>query len=167
MLLSAFLVEDKADIRKALVDAMEEMAPMRFVGQAVDERGAREWLSSNDHRWELAIVDLFLEEGTGFGVLRDCQKRLPHQKVVVLTSYSQPNILDRCRALGVDEIFDKSTDVEKLVHFCKCHAADLHDHLAPRISEAPPPTRAESLSAPPDGRSTPLFTQNSRPVPLQ
>ncbi|RYG60375.1 response regulator, partial [archaeon] len=143
MRINAFLVEDKPDIRKALVGAMEEMAPMRFIGHATDELGAREWLSANDVRWDLAIIDLFLEEGTGFGVLRECQTRLPNQKVVVLTSYAQPHILARCRELGVDGVFDKSTEVEKLVQFCKAHAAQLSGEPTPNLSRhAAPVSRA-------------------------
>jgi DNA-binding NarL/FixJ family response regulator len=130
MVINAFLVEDKPDIRKTLVEAMEEIAPLRFVGHADSESGARLWL--HDHEdWDLAIVDLFLAEGSGFGVLKDCQQRKPSQKVVVLTSYSQENILHRCRELGADEVFDKSQDVEKLVLFCQRHASSLDGVLPP------------------------------------
>jgi len=130
MVINAFLVEDKPDIRKTLVEAMEEIAPLRFVGHADSETGARLWL--HDHEdWDLAIVDLFLAEGSGFGVLKDCQQRKPGQKVVVLTSHSQENILHRCRELGADEVFDKSEDVEKLVLFCQQHASSLDGTVPP------------------------------------
>lgn len=125
MVLSAFLVEDREDIRDTLIDAMEEIAPLKFVGVASSEADARQWLSANDNTWDLAIVDLFLGLGTGFGVLKEVQGRSPLQKVVVLTSYGQQRILDHCRELGADEIFDKSQDVEKLIAFCRLHAANL------------------------------------------
>jgi DNA-binding NarL/FixJ family response regulator len=125
MVINAFLVEDKPDIRRTLVEAMEEIAPLRFVGHADSETGARQWLGAHEADWDLAIVDLFLAEGTGFGVLKDCQRRTARQKVIVLTSHSQENILLRCRELGADEVFDKSQDVEKLVLYCQAHAASL------------------------------------------
>ncbi|MES2508965.1 MAG: response regulator [Pseudomonadota bacterium] len=125
MVLSAFLVEDRDDIRDTLIDAMEEIAPLKFIGVAATELDARRWLSANDNTWDLVIVDLFLGLGTGFGVLKEVQSRSPRQKVVVLTSYGQKRVLDHCRELGADEIFDKSQDVEKLVEFCKKHAANL------------------------------------------
>ncbi|MEO7886651.1 MAG: response regulator [Polaromonas sp.] len=125
MVINAFLVEDKPDIRKTLVEAMEEIAPLRFVGHADSESSARQWLGAHHTDWDLAIVDLFLAEGSGFGVLKDCQHRRPDQKVVVLTSHNQENILHHCRELGADEVFDKSQDVEKLVRFCQEHAASL------------------------------------------
>lgn len=131
MVISAFLVEDKPDIRRTLVEAMEEIAPLRFVGHADSETGARQWLGQHEADWDLAIVDLFLAEGTGFGVLKDCQRRTARQKVIVLTSHSQENILSRCRELGADEVFDKSHDVEKLVSFCRKHAASLDGKIPP------------------------------------
>ena len=125
MLISTFLVEDKADIRRTLVETMEEIAPVTFVGLADSENTAAQWLQSHKGDWDLAIVDLFLAQGSGFGVLKTCQVRRPQQKVVVLTSYFQPNLLQRCRDLGADEIFDKSQEVDKLVDFCKAHAQAL------------------------------------------
>lgn len=125
MLLSTFLVEDKPEIRDTVVLAMEEVAPLKFVGHAAGEAAARQWLRTFNDDWQLAIVDLFLSEGSGFGVLRDCQARKPNQKVVVLTSYCHRNITDRCLQLGADRVFDKSADLEELVAFCKAHANNL------------------------------------------
>ena len=124
-LISTFLLEDQTDIRDALVDGMQQYAPVRFIGLADTEAAAKKWLSANDCRWELAIVDLFLVEGSGLNVLKDCQSRSPRQKVVVLTSYAEEHLLRRCRELGADAVFDKARDVDKLVSFCKRHAADL------------------------------------------
>ncbi|WP_096671041.1 response regulator [Polaromonas sp. AET17H-212] len=129
MLLSTFLVEDKPEIRDTVVEAMEEVAPLKFVGHAASEAAARQWLRTFNDDWQLAIVDLFLSEGSGFGVLRDCQSRKPNQKVVVLTSYCHQNITDRCLQLGADRVFDKSADIEELVAYCKAHADSL-DGLA-------------------------------------
>jgi DNA-binding NarL/FixJ family response regulator len=127
MLINTFLVEDQADIRDTLIQAMEEIAPCRFVGHADSESAARQWLHAHTHDndWQLAIVDLFLADGSGFGVLRDLQQRRQGQKVVVLTSYSHENIMSKCLDLGADEVFDKSGDIEKLVEYCKAHAASL------------------------------------------
>jgi DNA-binding NarL/FixJ family response regulator len=125
MLISTFLVEDKPEIRDTLMQAMEEIAPLKFVGHANSESTARQWLSANDGNWDLAIVDLYLAEGSGFGVLKECQARRRSQKVVVLTSYSHENITNKCRELGADQVFDKSEDLAKLVAYCKRHAVSL------------------------------------------
>ena len=132
MLLSTFLVEDKSEIRDTVVEAMEEVAPLKFVGYAASEAEARQWLRTFNDDWQLAIVDLFLSEGSGFGVLRDCQSRKPSQKVVVLTSYCHQNIMDRCLQLGADRVFDKAADLDDLVDYCKAHANNL-DRVVPAV----------------------------------
>jgi DNA-binding NarL/FixJ family response regulator len=131
MVLNAFLVEDRQEIRDTLIEAMQAVASVKFVGEAKSERAARAWLSANDGEWDLVIVDLFLDEGSGFGVLRECQTRSPRQKVIVLTGHSQDRVLAHCRVLGADAVFDKSEDVEKLVAFCKAHASELDSMNAP------------------------------------
>lgn len=125
MVIKTFLVEDRLDISSTLIEGMEALASVRFVGLAEDEASARTWLASNDGEWDLAIVDLYLASGSGFGVLKDCQGRAAQQKVVVLTSYALDNVLQRCRELGADAVFDKLQDVEELVNFCRLHAKHL------------------------------------------
>lgn len=125
MLISTFLLEDQTDIRDALIDGMQQLAPVRFVGSADTEAAAKKWLSANDSQWQLVIVDLCLTQGSGLNVLKDCQSRSARQKVVVFTSYTEEYMLRRCRELGADAVFDKAHDVEKLVNFCKRHAANL------------------------------------------
>ncbi len=83
---------------------------------------ARQWLLAHEGGWDLAIVDLRLEDGSGLGVLKACQSRGSMQKVVVLTGHVEEGLLQRCRDLGADRIFDKSMEIESLVDYCKVHA---------------------------------------------
>lgn len=123
MLINTFLVEDCADTRNTLVQAMEDLAPCRFVAHTGSEGAALQWLQAHPDNWHLAIVDLFLTDGSGFGVLKQCRQRRPGQKVVVLTSYSHENIVRKCLDLGADEVFDKTEELEHLVAFCRALAA--------------------------------------------
>lgn len=121
--LNAFLVEDNEDTCHVLVEAVEALTSFRFLGIVSDETSARQWLQSHEGKWNLAIVDLRLPNGSGLGVLKACQSRSPMQKVVVLTGYINSRILRFCRDLGADEIFDKSLDIENLINYCELHAA--------------------------------------------
>ncbi len=120
--LNALLVEDHEDTRHVLVEAMEALTSFRFLGIVTDEASARQWLQSHEGAWSLAIIDLVLPDGSGLGVLKACRSRGPLQKVVVLTGYINSKILQHCRDLGADQIFDKSLDIENLVDYCKVHA---------------------------------------------
>lgn len=116
--LITYIVEDSATIRENLISTLEEIAPVKVVGFAETEQEASLWLSMNNGNWQLAIVDLFLKEGSGLGVLKGCQTRNPYQKVVVLTNYATDDIRRRCSELGSDAVFDKSNELDQLLEYC-------------------------------------------------
>ncbi len=116
--LRTFIIEDNLVIRENLVDALEELASILVVGYAESETQARAWLQANPAHWDLAIVDLFLKEGSGIGVLQACQSRRTDQKMVVLSNYATLDVRRRCAQLGVDAVFDKSNEIDDLVEYC-------------------------------------------------
>ena len=118
MALITYIVEDSATIRENLISTLEEIAPVKVVGFAETELEASLWLSDHNGDWKLAIVDLFLKEGSGLGVLKGCQKRSADQKVVVLTNYATHDIRKRCAELGSDAVFDKSNELDELLDYC-------------------------------------------------
>jgi len=116
--LRTYIVEDNATIRENLVGTLEELAAVRAVGFAETEHQGTDWLHQNALEWDLAIVDLFLKEGSGLGVISACQQRLPHQRLIVLTNYATADVRTRCAQLGVDAVFDKSNEIDALIEFC-------------------------------------------------
>ncbi|MES2979645.1 MAG: response regulator [Pseudomonadota bacterium] len=116
--LKTFIVEDNATIRENLTATLEELACIEPVGSAENEKDAKNWLTRADNAWDLAIVDLFLRQGTGLGVITACQNRRVDQKVVVLTNYATPEVRSRCAELGVDAVFDKSNEIDALLEMC-------------------------------------------------
>ena len=123
MKLRTFIVEDNATIRENLVGTLEELASIVSVGVADTEDDGKGWLASHPAQWDLAIVDLFLRQGSGLGVLAACRSRLPHQRVLVLSNYATPDVRMRCAQLGVDAVFDKSNEIDALVDYCIVHGA--------------------------------------------
>ncbi len=121
MRLKTYIVEDNATIRENLIGTLEELTDMEAVGFAQTECEGRQWLGLNPRGWDLLIVDLFLQQGTGLGVLGACQARQACQKVVVLSNYATADMRMRCTELGVDAVFDKSTEIDALVCYCRQH----------------------------------------------
>jgi len=121
--INTFIVEDNETIRENLAATLEELACVTAVGFAVSEEDACAWLHANPTRWRLAIVDLFLKQGSGLGVLRACAQRTSSQRVVVLSNYATADVRKRCAALGVDAVFDKSNEIDALVDYCIAQAA--------------------------------------------
>lgn len=116
--LQTYVVEDNLTIRENLIGTLEELTHTTVVGFAETEGAARSWLDAHGDGWDLVVVDLFLKQGSGLGVLQACQARKPGQKVVVLSNYATPDIRRRCAEFGVDAVFDKSNEIDALVDFC-------------------------------------------------
>jgi two-component system, OmpR family, response regulator len=118
VILKTYLVEDNPTIRDNLIATLEELASVNAVGTTDNENDGKDWLLNNPQQWDLAILDLFLKQGSGLGVLAACKNRKPTQKVVVLSNYATADIRQRCAQLGVDAVFDKSNEIDALVEYC-------------------------------------------------
>ncbi len=118
MRLKTYLVEDNPTIRENLIATLEELVDIENIGTSDSENEAKAWLVANPKDWDLAILDLFLKQGSGLGVLAACRNRNPSQKVVVLSNYATADIRQRCAQLGVDAVFDKSNEIDLLIEFC-------------------------------------------------
>ncbi|BEP62278.1 hypothetical protein GmRootV213_28320 [Variovorax sp. V213] len=119
MPLSTILIEDSKTIRENLVPALAELADVEVVAVAETASEAVVLLESLKNTWQLAVVDLFLREGSGLTVLRACQERSARQRVVVLTNYLTEEMRRRSRELGADAIFDKSRELDLFFEWCK------------------------------------------------
>ena len=118
MRLKTYVVEDNPTIRENLIATLEELASVEVAGTTDNENDAKAWLNDTHNVWELAIVDLFLKQGSGLGVLHACRERSPQQKVVVLSNYATVDIRKRCALLGADAVFDKSNEIDALLDYC-------------------------------------------------
>lgn len=118
MELRTFIVEDNATIRENLIGTLEELASVLALGWAEGEKDACSWFEHHSGEWDLAIVDLFLKQGSGLGVLESCQVRGRNQRVIVLSNYATEDMRKRCAQLGADAVFDKSNEIDALVDYC-------------------------------------------------
>jgi two-component system OmpR family response regulator len=126
--LKTYIVEDNATIRENLIGTLEELTSVRALGWAETEADATAWLACRDGQWDLTIVDLFLRQGSGLGVLQACRTRQKHQRVVVLSNYATADMRMRCTQLGADAVFDKSNEIDALVDYCVAQAEQRSSH---------------------------------------
>ena len=118
MKLRTFFVEDNPTIRENLIATLAELANIEAVGTAETETDAIQWLSHHPHAWDLVIVDLFLREGSGLGVVASLQHRDPSKTLVVLSNYATADVRERCIELNANSVFDKSNEIDALIDFC-------------------------------------------------
>ena len=84
MYLRTYLVEDNPTIRENLVATLKELAQVETVGMADTELEAESWLTANPDAWDLVIIDLFLRQGSGMGVLEACAPLAGHLAIRVM-----------------------------------------------------------------------------------
>lgn len=117
--LRLFLVEDSPVIRENLSATLEEILDAKVVGTAETESEAIKWLNGHPGEWDLAIVDIFLREGSGLGVLAFCSDRRSSTRIVVLSNYATRSMRERCLELHADRVFDKSNEIDALITYCE------------------------------------------------
>lgn len=113
-----FIVEDNPTIRDSLIPTLEDLTDAEIVGLAEGEDEAVRWMQSHSDGWDLAIVDLFLRQGSGLGVLRRLRNSGARQRMVVLTNYATADMRRRCSDAGADRVFDKSNDLDAFFDYC-------------------------------------------------
>jgi two-component system, OmpR family, response regulator len=124
MTLRVLLVEDSGVMRALLTNILETEAHAVVVGVAETEAQAKDWLDSNADQWDLALVDLYLREGTGASVLEHCRDRRPDQTVLVMTNHAQDDALRHdCLRLGANAVFQKGSELDEMLTYCKALAS--------------------------------------------
>ena len=124
MQLAVFVVEDNQEIQENLVGALEELTCVKVVGGTATEEGAMDWIAANN-TWDMLIVDLFLKGGSGMRLVQRVRRARPDQKIVVFSNYANASVRKRCAQLGVDAVFDKSTEIDALVDYCSHQCTQL------------------------------------------
>jgi DNA-binding NarL/FixJ family response regulator len=112
-----FVVEDLGRMRSLFKDLFSQLEEASVVATAATEAEARLWLTEHPGGWELAIVDLILEQGSGMGVISKCKASPRRGRIVVFSSYATPGVREHCLRLGADAVFDK-TDSSAFVAYC-------------------------------------------------
>lgn len=107
MTVRVLLVEDMKHVHGALADLLSEVGEFPVVHATGTEAEAKLWLAENPGAWDLAIVDLVLEQGAGMNVIRRCRQDAQGGRVVVFSSYATPGVRKHCLELGADAVFDK------------------------------------------------------------
>jgi DNA-binding NarL/FixJ family response regulator len=120
--LKVFIVEDTVNMQAALNDLVCAVADAKIVGVVASEGRAMEWVNSNAGHWDLAIVDLTLEEGDGFSIVRRLKQEPQCGVLVVFSAYVTDVIRRHCRSLGADAVFHK-TESRQLAAFIEEFAA--------------------------------------------
>lgn len=115
----AVLIEDSATIRDTLIPTLAELADIEVLAFAETEDDGVRLMAAEGAHARLVILDLFLGEGTGIGVLKRCPRMVEDKCVVVLTNHATRDMRQRCANLGAQALFDKSTQLDEFFEYCR------------------------------------------------
>jgi len=111
--IGVYLVEDSPIMVKLLEELFRTEA-IRVVGHSAGARKAV--LEIDALRPDVVIVDLALEQGTGFDVLRGTvpQQAGGRPAIIVLSNYASPPYREAAKRLGADYFLDKNSEIIQL-----------------------------------------------------
>ena len=115
-MLRVFLVDDSAAASQALADWLGALGDFEIVGMAASEMEATEWLQHRNNHWDVVIIDLLIDGGSGFNLINRAKQSSAKGCTVVFSAYVTPIIAKRCADLGAAAAFNKS-EPEKMLDF--------------------------------------------------
>ena len=119
MSVRVFLVEDMKQVQAVLADLLSALGDFRLVHATATEAEAKLWLAEHPDGWDLAVVDLVLDQGSGMGVIPQARAAAQGHggNVVVFSDYASDGIRSHCLRLGADAVFLKS-QMQEFMDYC-------------------------------------------------
>ena len=99
-------------------DLLRSIGDFAIAGIAETEAEASLWLDEHRDQWQLAVIDLVLDQGTGMGIIAKCKEHSKNGKVVVFSDYASEGIRSHCMKLGADAVFLKAEQTQAFITFC-------------------------------------------------
>ena len=109
---TVFLVDDSVLVRERVAKLLSSVPQTQVVGEAAHAGQAiREILAA---RPDLVLLDISLEHGSGFDVLKALHELEPGIDVYILSNFASAPYRRHAERLGARGFFDKNTDMERV-----------------------------------------------------
>lgn len=118
MATKVLLVEDQKHVRSAVAEFLNALGVLRVEATVGTEAEALDWLQHHQQDWDLAVVDLILEQGSGLNVIKRARQTSPEGHIVVLSGFATPGMRQYCEKLGANAVFDK-VQIPAFVRYCR------------------------------------------------
>ncbi len=111
--MNIFIVEDSPIIQGILADELSRIDGVVICGTAQEPADAVQSIQEN--KPDLVILDVILQNGNGFEVLKKIRNEGSDARVMILTNYAYQHYRTISREMGADLFFDKSIELEKAI----------------------------------------------------
>jgi two-component system, NarL family, response regulator DevR len=106
-----FIVEDSVIVRGRIMVMLTSIEGVSICGMSGIMDEAIKAIARE--RPDVVLIDLKIFGGSGMDVLKNVKESNPSAVTIVLTNYPYQQYREKCRELGADYFFDKSTEFEK------------------------------------------------------
>lgn len=110
---SILVVDDEALIRWSVTETLE--AAGHHVFEAGSAREALDSLGSAVSRHAVVLLDLKLPDSSDLGLLRRIREAAPESRVILMTAYGTPEVLEEALRLGAFGILAKPFDLHTML----------------------------------------------------
>lgn len=107
------IVDDSDLIGKRLMEFMNQCKALHLIGQKFNIDEGRKIIEA-EHP-EIVILDIGIPGGSGMFLIPEIKKNNRHSLVIMFTNYSHVIYRNKCKELGADYFFDKSTESDLLM----------------------------------------------------
>ena len=95
-------------LRQRMVSLLSRLGGVKTILEAGDCASALEAIDR--HAPDVVLLDLRLPDGSGLRVLRALRGREQRPRVLILTTWGDPDVRKRCMDAGADGFFEKGTE---------------------------------------------------------
>ena len=110
--MKVFLVEDSPLLRERVCILLGSVPGANLVGHAATAQDALEGIRASNP--DVVVLDIQLDRGSGFDVLRELRGSAPQIDVYMLTNFASDSYRIVAERHGARGFFDKSTEFSRL-----------------------------------------------------
>src|SRR5947209_1597532 len=107
------IVEDHAAFREALITVLNREPDLKVIGQAGSLAEGRAF--TFEQEIDVAVVDIFLPDGSGVKLVLELRQAAPHLWIVVLTAGLDHTLHAQALQAGADEVCVKAAGIEEVI----------------------------------------------------
>ena len=105
-----FVIDASPLGQKGMVDLLSDINGIEIAGSTNDMNTIHDMLRENDT--DVIIMDIEMPERNGIDILTWIKARYPSVIIIICSNLSYPQYRMRCREVGAEFFFDKSTEFQ-------------------------------------------------------
>lgn len=117
-----FIADDSKSVRTSLKDALTDIADIIVSGETGDITEVMHLIKRSEP--DFVILDLRMQGGTSFGMIRKIKRMLPNVTIAVFTAFPYDLYRRKCLEMGADYFFEKSMESDRLLELMQRKSKD-------------------------------------------